>query len=292
MRRGRAAGDDATDLPGAAVWGLVRSAQSEHPDRITLLDFERGTEAEPGQLAAALNCGERQLAVRPEGLFAPRLVARATCRRRRTAVPAVPAVPSAGPAAVPAAGPFLPNGTVLITGGTGVLGRLVARHLVEAHGVRHLLLAGRRGPDAEGARELRAELGGLGATVEVVACDAADRQQLADLLTRIPDDRPLTGVVHSAGILDDGVITSLSPERLGVVLRAKADAALLLDELTRGADLSAFVMFSSASAVVGSPGQGNYAAANAVLDSLAHRRRAEGCPPSLLPGACGRRAQG
>ncbi|MEU1458876.1 type I polyketide synthase, partial [Streptomyces avermitilis] len=263
-----ASGDDATDLPGAAVWGLVRSAQSEHPDRVTLLDFERGTEAEAGQLAAALNCGERQLAVRPGGLFAPRLV------RAPRVADAVPAVP--------AAGPFLPSGTVLITGGTGVLGRLVARHLVEEHGVRHLLLAGRRGPDAEGARELRAELGGLGATVEVVACDAADRQQLTDLLTRIPDDRPLTGVVHSAGILDDGVITSLSPERLGVVLRAKSDAALLLDELTRGAELSAFIMFSSASAVVGSPGQGNYAAANAVLDSLAHRRRAEGLPAVSL----------
>ncbi|MEU9372076.1 type I polyketide synthase, partial [Streptomyces avermitilis] len=263
-----ASGDDVTDLPGAAVWGLVRSAQSEHPDRITLLDLERGTEAEPGQLAAALGCGERQFAVRPGGLFAPRL---ARAPRVADAVPAVPA-----------AGPFPPGGTVLITGGTGVLGRLVARHLVEAHGVRHLLLAGRRGPDAEGARELRAELGGLGATVEVVACDAADRQQLADLLTRIPDDRPLAGVVHSAGILDDGVITSLSPERLGVVLRAKADAALLLDELTRGAELSAFVMFSSASAVVGSPGQGNYAAANAVLDALAHRRRAEGLPAVSL----------
>ncbi|MFI5837515.1 SDR family NAD(P)-dependent oxidoreductase [Micromonospora sp. NPDC051300] len=171
-----------------------------------------------------------------------------------------------------------PDGTVLLTGGTGLLGGLVARRLVTGHGVRHLLLASRGGPDAPGAAELTAELTALGATVTVAAADVADRAAVAGLLTAVPAAHPLTAVVHLAGVLDDGVVTALTPERLDTVFRPKVDAARHLDELTRHLDLAGFVLFSSGAGVFGVPGQGNYAAANAWLDALARRRRGAGLP--------------
>ncbi|WP_234334874.1 type I polyketide synthase [Streptomyces sp. NRRL S-118] len=177
---------------------------------------------------------------------------------------------------------FDPHGTVLITGGTGTLGSAVARHLVGEHGVRHLLVAGRQGAEAEGATDLVRELAGLGADVTVRACDAADRDQLAALIGAIPAAHPLRAVVHTAGVLDDGTLPSLTPERMDAVLRPKVDAVLNLHELTKDLDLSAFVLYSSSSALFGSPGQGSYAAANAFVDAFAQYRRGVGLPALSL----------
>ncbi|MDF5759355.1 type I polyketide synthase [Spongiactinospora sp. TRM90649] len=175
-----------------------------------------------------------------------------------------------------------PEGTVLITGGTGVLGGLLARHLVAEHGVRNLLLTSRTGADAPGSAELAAELTEAGARVEIAACDAADRGALAALLASVPAEHPLTGVVHAAGILDDGVLGAMTPERVDVVFRPKVDAAVNLHELTATADPAMFVLFSSASATLGTAGQANYAAANSFLDALAQHRAATGLAASSL----------
>ncbi|MEV5273237.1 type I polyketide synthase [Streptomyces werraensis] len=259
------AGDDGavTDPAGAAVWGLVRAAQSENPDRVVLLDTDPDAEGgvEPvldSVLAAVLASGEPQVAVRGGVLSVPRLV-RATAQ----GVDADPV--------------FREQGTVLVSGG-GSLGALAARHLVSRHGVRHLVLASRRGPDAEGVRELAAELSGQGATVSVVACDVSDRAQTEALLGRIPGEHPLRGVVHTAGVFDPGVIGALTPERLAKVFAPKVDAVRHLDELTRDLALDAFVVYSSASSVFMGAGSGGYAAANAYLDGLMSYRRAAGLP--------------
>ncbi|MEU9447015.1 SDR family NAD(P)-dependent oxidoreductase, partial [Streptomyces sp. NPDC048304] len=249
-----------TDPAGAAVWGLVRAAQAENPDRIVLLDTDPASGEGPAAvLGTVLAADEPQVAVRGTALSAPRL-ARVTGR-----VPDAPGV-------------FGPEGTVLLTGGTGSLGGLVARHLVTRYGVRNLMLASRRGPDAEGVRDLVAELTEQGAAVSVVACDVSERREVEALLASVPDEHPLTGVVHLAGVLDDGVIATLTQERLAGVFAPKVDAVRHLDALTRDLDLDAFVVFSSAAALMGSAGQGNYAAANAFLDGLMAARRAAGLP--------------
>jgi len=174
--------------------------------------------------------------------------------------------------------PFDPEGTVLITGGTGVLGRLLAWHLVIRHGARHLLLISRKGPVADGATAIKSELTELGASVRIQACDASDRDSLRAVLTQIPVEHPLAVVIHAAGVLEDAVFRAQTPRHLDAVLRPKVDAAWNLHELTRSADLSAFVLFSSAAGVLGSAGQANYAAANAFLDGLAQHRRRQGLP--------------
>ncbi|MFI7136043.1 SDR family NAD(P)-dependent oxidoreductase, partial [Nonomuraea sp. NPDC050153] len=175
-----------------------------------------------------------------------------------------------------------PDGTVLITGGTGGLGAILARHLATGHQVKHLLLASRRGEQAPDADQLRTDLEAAGATVEIAACDLSDPGQVSELLQSVPAERPLTAVFHTAGVLDDGVVTSLTPDKLDRVLRPKADAAWHLHQGTQHLDLAAFVLYSSSAATLDSAGQGNYSAANAFLDALATHRQSAGLPAQSL----------
>ncbi|MET9546349.1 type I polyketide synthase [Streptomyces sp. NPDC006627] len=258
--------EELPDPVQAPVRGLLRSAQSEHPDRFLLVDTDgEAADVPVAVLAAAVAADEPEFALRGDAAFVPRLT--------RPDAPALSAGADDGGVS------WSGGGSVLVTGGTGVVGAAVARHLVVAHGVRELVLVSRRGEQAPGARELVDQLVELGAVARVVACDVADRAAVDGLLAGLPDVR---GVVHAAGAVDDGVVTGLTVERLESVLRPKVDAAWHLHEATRGRELELFVLFSSAAGVFGSPGQANYAAANVFLDALAVRRRAEGLPAQSL----------
>ncbi|MFI2380528.1 type I polyketide synthase, partial [Streptomyces sp. NPDC018964] len=259
------AGTERLTAPGqAAVWGLGRVAALELPVRWGgLIDLPAALDDRAARRFAAVlagHDGEDQVAVRDSAVFGRRLV------------PAPETAPDAG---------WEPSGTVLVTGGTGGRGAHVARWLAAA-GTARLVLVSRRGPEAPGAAELADELRELGAEVTVVACDAADRDALAAVLAGIPEDTPLTGVVHAAGIVDDGVLDDLTPERFAALHRARTAPALHLDELTRNLDLTAFVLCSSLAGTVGTAGRAGLAAATAVLDALARRRRGEGLPATSI----------
>ncbi|WP_449273547.1 type I polyketide synthase [Kitasatospora purpeofusca] len=272
-----------TGPPGAdpavnAVWGLVRSVQHEQPGRVVLLGGEGvgfpAAAVDPSVLGGLLASGETQALWRDGIVVVPRLV--------RAELPAEVAaeVSAESPSG---AGPVLdPAGTVLVTGGTGTLGGLVARHLVESHGVRHLRLVSRRGAEAPGAAELVVGLEALGASVEVVAADVSQRPVVDELVRRVPAEHPLTAVVHTAGALADGVFEGRSAERLDEVFAPKADAAWHLHEATRDLGLAAFVLFSSGASVFGSAGQSLYGSANGFLDGLAGWRRERGLPAVSL----------
>lgn len=270
-------GEDVPDLAAAAVWGLVRSAQSECPGRLILVDID-GEQSSWETLGMVVSCGESQIAIRRGKPHAPTL---APIRLGSlSALKADEGVDSQ--VRVTDGCVFDREATVLITGGTTGLGALLARHLVEVHGVRYLLLTSRRGPEAPGAAELQAELVALGADVRVEACDASVRGDLALLLDSIGVEHPLGAVLHAAAVVDNGLVESLTTEQLDRVLAPKVDAAWHLHELTADMELSAFVLFSSLYATLGGPGQGNYAAANVFLDALAAHRSAQGLPATSI----------
>jgi acyl transferase domain-containing protein len=237
------------DLAHAAVAGLVRAAEAENPGGFLLVHADGPLDP------AVFGTAEPEILVRDGVAMAPRLA-----RAARTAGAGAPVAWSSA-------------STVLVTGGTGELGGILARHLAD-QGVGRLVLAGRRGPDAPGVAELVADVADRGAKVDVVACDAADRERLTEVL----DAHPVTAVVHAAGVVDNGVLTALDDERLARVLRPKVDAAWNLHELTAGRELEAFVLFSSTAGLLVPGGQGNYAAANSFLDALAAHRAAIGLP--------------
>jgi acyl transferase domain-containing protein/thioesterase domain-containing protein/NADP-dependent 3-hydroxy acid dehydrogenase YdfG/acyl carrier protein len=253
------------DLARAPLWGMIRAAQAEHPEReLAIVDLdETGLARERLVALLAVTGSEPQLAVRGDELLAPRLGRAPLCEADEA--------PS-----------FAGDRTVLITGGTGALGSLLARHLVATHGVRRLMLLSRSGPAAPGADALRAELEAAGASVEILAVDVGAREQLAAAIASIPAAHPLGSVFHTAGVLADGALASLAPADFDRVFGPKLDAARHLHELTAGLELEHFVLFSSASGLLGSAGQANYAAANAYLDALAAQRRAAGLPALSL----------
>ncbi|GAA3220614.1 type I polyketide synthase [Nonomuraea helvata] len=253
------------DLAAAAVWGLARVAQAEYPGHIVLVDVDDTPES-AAALPVARASGEPVLAIRAGTILVPRLTEAGQ--------------EMAGTPGQEAAGTLDTRGTVLVTGGTGALGSVLARHLATRHSASHLLLASRSGEAADGVEALRAELADLGVSVRVAACDISDRAAVRGLVAAA--DPPLSAIVHAAGVLDDGVLDALTPQRMTKVLRPKVDAAWHLHELARDLGLSSFVLFSSAAGLLGNAGQANYAAANAFLDALAQHRAARGLPALSL----------
>ncbi|WAP54160.1 type I polyketide synthase [Streptomyces sp. S465] len=253
------------DPAQAAVWGMLRTAQTEHPGQFALVDLDAPRAADH---LTALPLGEEpQLAVRYGQAYAPRLI---------TAAPVSDARQAAGAALPQADGTRWGSGSLLVTGAGGVVGSALSRHAVTAYGVGHVILLSRSGERSPAVVGLAEELRGLGASVTVEACDVTDREQVAGVLSRIPADLPLRGVIHAAGATRDGMFRGLTPEALEAVLPAKLDAVSHLDGLTRDLGLDWFVVCSSAAGWWGNAGQANYAASNACVDAMVQRRRAAG----------------
>ncbi|MEV8318099.1 SDR family NAD(P)-dependent oxidoreductase [Streptomyces sp. NPDC059900] len=254
-------GDDAFDLGSSALWGMVRSAQTEHPGQFRIIDVSSADLSGHALLEAALKRTDAQLAVRSGRILRPQL------------------------APHPATGSDLPDlgdGTVVITGGTGTIGRELARHLVTRWGARSLALLSRSGSEASGIDTFRGELTALGAEVQVIRTDVSDAQDISSVLGRVRSERPIVGVVHAAGVLDDSIVSNMTPDQLHKVLRSKVDSALNLDAATAGDELRFFTLFSSLYGVLGGPGQANYAGANTFLDQFAHWRRSRGRPANSV----------
>ncbi|MFD7306397.1 SDR family NAD(P)-dependent oxidoreductase, partial [Streptomyces pharetrae] len=269
VTRSEPAGTD-TELVAGPVRGLMRSAQSENPGRFALLEVEATATGAgiPPIDTETLHAG---LAASDEPWVA--------VRDGRACVARLKPVEHTAPAFTGATDLSLCDGVVLVTGATGGLGRLMVRHLAEAHGVRELVLVSRSGSDPRWTDWL-GELAALGLSVRMVAADAADREAMTELVGSIGDR--LTAVVHTAGVVADGLLSTLTPDDLHAVLRPKVDAAWHLHELTAELPLRAFVLFSSAASPFGGAGQGNYVAANAFLDALAAHRHARGLPAVSL----------
>ncbi|MEU3391565.1 SDR family NAD(P)-dependent oxidoreductase [Streptomyces albidoflavus] len=254
-------GDEAFDLGSSALWGMVRSAQTEHPGQFRIVDVSTGDLSRPRLIEAALKRTDAQLAVRAGRILRPQLT------------------PHEGAGADL---PELGDGAIVITGGTGTIGRELARHLVTRWGTRSLALLSRSGDGAPGIDPFRGELTALGAEVRVFRTDVSDAQDVSSALAQVRAERPIIGVVHAAGVLDDSLVSNMTPQQLHRVLRSKVDSVVNLDAATTDDELRFFTLFSSLYGVLGGPGQANYAGANAFLDQFAHWRRSQGRPANAV----------
>ncbi|MCJ1441372.1 MAG: hypothetical protein MMC23_001858 [Stictis urceolatum] len=256
-------------LGAGPLWGLMRTARSEHPDlRLRLIDLDREEDA-LDMLAPALMLGadEPECVVRHGQVFLPQI------QRAKTLPP---------PVAEQQGLLLRQDGAVLITGGLGGIGKQVAKWLASTHHVQDLVLTSRRGMEAPGAEAFVEELARLGSAATIVACDVGKLDSVRPVVSMFTDERPLRGVVHAAGLLDNGVLSTMTPERCATVFAPKVDGAWHLHQLTRDMDLDLFMMFSSISGALGMVGLGNYAAANTFLDALAHERRNQHLPATSV----------
>jgi amino acid adenylation domain-containing protein/thioester reductase-like protein len=255
-------------LGGSVLWGLMRTARSEHPElNLRLLDLDK-KELNAKALASCLMAGDwNECAFRNGQVFVPRMVHIESSQQGEQLL---------------SRSLIRRDGAVLITGGTGGIGQSVARWLVKSHSVRDLVLISRRGMNAPDAEKFVHELASLGAKAVIAPCDIAEINDVKNIMTAFHKDRPLRGVIHTAGVIDDGVLSALTPRRCDTTFRPKSDGAWHLHELTKSMDLDIFVMFSSISGITGTAGQGNYAAANTFLDALAYLRRAENLPATSI----------
>ncbi|KAK8106744.1 hypothetical protein PG999_010103 [Apiospora kogelbergensis] len=278
---GGSRGDRVTTPTPGPLWGLVRVARNEHPElKLRLIDLGDGPVAQETLSSAMMLDDEPECIVRQERILVPQI--------RRVQADVVPTQQLL----------IRTDGAVLVTGGLGGIGQHVAKWLASTHGIRDIVLVSRRGMETPTASQFVDELAKLGAVATVVAADIADVQKAQSIIESFDEGRPLRGVIHAAGLLNDGILMSLTPERCAALCRPKVDGAWHLHQLTKGLDLDAFVLFSSISGTVGTPGQGSYAAANTFLDALAQLRHTEGLPGTSVAwglwegGGMGSRLQG